>query len=63
LIPEGSNGAMIDVLAHVARRLRLLAWNIFLAMRARKINPKITLAATMRPMTPLGNPEFVDEFA
>jgi hypothetical protein len=53
---------MIDVLAHVVRRFRLLLWNIFLAMRATKINPQITLAATMIPMTPLGNPLF-DEVA
>jgi hypothetical protein len=53
---------MIDVLAHVVRRFRLLIWNIFLATRATKINPQITLAATMMPMTPLGNPLFA-EFA
>jgi hypothetical protein len=47
--------------AHVARRLRRRDWKIFLAIKARKIRPKMIEAATMTPTTTLGRPDFADE--
>lgn len=52
---------MIELCAHVVRFLLLLAWKIFLAMRAKKIRPKMTQAATIIPTTTLGRPDLDEE--
>lgn len=53
----GSNGAIVEPRAQVPRRRRRRIWKNFLAIKAMKIKPKITDAATITPTTTLGRPD------
>lgn len=52
---------MVEPRAHVFRLFRRRAWNTLRAMRAMKMSPKMTEAATIMPITTLGRPPLDEE--